>query len=403
MKKYWKLTAIVAVIVISIGTFFVNSALSKEQFPEFVIQTESGDEDEIKSLVLEGSYEESSSMYYAYTNVNISAGGSTYKSHSFLDLVFGHTPTLIKELQKEYRTFMRGKTAWVNLYFEDDQFLAYADVEDGSFSSRDHKLTISVLNKEEGHTASFKLAVPGGNEIEHLFVEDVQLVQGELFIITHNVMRKNYDEKHIYTVNLANKKISSHEAIIGAPTQGQSETYFTLQLIGSNPTRANEQLIFVKTEVKVIDDMESYREEEIDQEIISYNLATKEKEVINVPDLSLNENQLSFFDGSTIYFIRSEGEKYVVIPYSLVDDQVGKPFSIPILGELNAEGQIVTVKDDKLYIVSSQMSPRFDMTGNIIVADVLKGEILFKGQIALKDSSKREGNFELYIHEMFVN
>ena len=39
MKKYWKFTATIAVIVLSIGTFYVNSALSAPQYPEFVIQS----------------------------------------------------------------------------------------------------------------------------------------------------------------------------------------------------------------------------------------------------------------------------------------------------------------------------------------------------------------------------
>lgn len=406
MRKYWKLTAIIAVIVVSIGTFYVNSAMSEEQYPEFVIQTMSGDVEEIKSLVLEGSYSDTSTMYFVNTNVKITAEGSTYNSRSFLDQLLGQHHTLIKELRKEYRTFMRGKNSWVNLYFEDSEFLAYADVEYGSLKSRNHKFKISVLNKEEGDTNSFTLEVPDGSDLEHLFVEDVQMVDGELYIITHNMMRNNgdyYDEKQIYTVDLADQKISSHEAIIQVPEE-QSDTYFNVQLIASNPTRANEQLIFEKRKVKIIDDMESSREEVINQEIISYNVATNEKEIINVPDLSLEDNQLSFYDGAIIYFTRLEGKELVVTPYSLVDNQVGQIFSIPLSGEMeNVNEQMVTVKDGKLYFVSSQLNPTLKLTADVIVADVGTGEILFKGQLALKDSPKEEGNFELYMYEMFVN
>ncbi|WP_158413535.1 hypothetical protein [Gracilibacillus boraciitolerans] len=42
MKKYWKFTAIIAVIVLSLGTFFVTSATSATEYPEFVIKTTSG-------------------------------------------------------------------------------------------------------------------------------------------------------------------------------------------------------------------------------------------------------------------------------------------------------------------------------------------------------------------------
>ncbi|MEH7010953.1 hypothetical protein V7087_09035 [Neobacillus niacini] len=406
MKKYWKFAAIIVVIVLSIGTFYVNSARSAEHYPEFVIQTLSGDAEEIKPLVLEGSYSDTSTMNYVSTNLKIAADGSTYNSLSFLDRVIGQPPTVIKEFQEEYRTFMRGKDLLVDSFFENNQFLAYADVnyKMGSLRSRDFKFDISVLNKEDGNINSFTVEVPDGAELEYVFVEDVQMVEDELNLITQNTMRNNddfFDEKHIYTIDMANQKISYHEAISQVP-EGQNDNRIEVQLIGTSPTKANEHLIIVKTEKKVIEDTESIREEVINQEIISYNLETKEKEKINVPDLRLDENQLSFFDGSTIYFMKLDGQELVVTPYSLVDDQIGQAFSIQLFGEKDiVHGQMTTVKDGKLYVASSQMNS--NINADVIVADVKTGEILFKGQLALKDSSEEQGNFDLYMHEMFVN
>ncbi|MCL6574407.1 MAG: hypothetical protein K6T88_22470, partial [Bacillus sp. (in: Bacteria)] len=184
--------------------------------------------------------------------------------------------------------------------------------------------------------------------------------------------------------------------------EGQNDTRLDVQLIRTSPTKANEHLIIVKTKKKVIEDTESTREEVINQEIISYNLKTKEKEKIIVPDLRLDENQLSFFDGSTIFFMTIDRQELVVTPYSLVDDQVGQAFSIQLFGEKDiVHGQMTTVKDGKLYIASSQMNS--NINADVIVADVKTGEIRFKGQLALKDSSEEQGNFELYMNEMFVN
>lgn len=76
MKKYWKFAAIIVVIVLSIGTFHVNSNTSAKQYPEFVIQTQSGDVNEIKPLVLEGFYTDTSAMNYVNTNLKITSDGS---------------------------------------------------------------------------------------------------------------------------------------------------------------------------------------------------------------------------------------------------------------------------------------------------------------------------------------
>lgn len=405
MRKYWKFTAIIVVIVLSIGTFYVSTSTSAEQYPEFVIQTLDGNAEEIEPLVLEGSYTDTSSMNYVSTNLKITSEGSIYNSRSFLDQVIGQPPTVIKALQEEYRTFMRGKTSWVDLYFENSQFLAYVDVnyKMGSLRSSDFKFDISLLNKEDDNINSFKLEVPKERELEHIIVEDVQMVEDELYIITQNMMRNNddsYDEKHIYRIDIANQKISNHEAIIQVPT-GQVNTYTNVRLIGTSPTKANEHLIIVKTEEKVVEETESTRVEDIKQEIISYNIATKEKERINVPDLRLKENQLSFFDGSTIYFTKLDGQELVVTPYSLVDDQVGQVFSIQLSSETdNVQVPLITVKYGKLYAAASRKSST--VNADVIVADVKTGETLFKGQLALENSSEEKGNFELNMHEIFV-
>lgn len=404
MRKYWKFTAIIAVIVLSIGTFYVNAAFSAEQYPEFVIETQSGDAEEIKSLVFEGSYSDTSTMSYASTNVKIKAEGSTYNNQSFLDRVIGQPPTKIKELQKDYHSFMRGKNASINSFFEDNQYLVYADVNDlSSLTSREFKFDISLLNKEDDTTNSFTVEVPDDGELDYLVVEDVQYIKGSLYLITHNMKRDNesyYGEKHIYTINMANQKISSQEAIIQVPEE-QENTNVDVEFIRTSPTKSNDQLIMIKTERQLIEDEESTREEVINQEVISYDLSTKKNEKINIPDFKIDQNQLSYFDGSKVYFMTLNGQELVVTPYSLADKQVGQSFRIPRTGEEGfAYAQMTTVKDGKIYVATSQMNSKIN--GDVIVADAQTGKTLFKGQLAFKDSSEEQGNFELYIHEMYV-
>lgn len=406
MKKYWKFAAIIVVIILSIGTFQVSSAISAKQSPEFVIKTLSGDENEIKPLVLEGFYTDPSAMNYVNKNLKITAGGSTFSNSSFLDQVIGHPSTMIKELQEEYRTFMRGKTTDISSFFEDNHILAYANVDFNmsSLRSRDFKFDIAVLSKVDGTIESFTLEVPDSKELENVTVENIQIIGENLYIITQNMKSIHndfYDERHIYTIDTAYQKIINQEAIIQIP-EGQDDKGIDVQIMRTSPKKANEHLIIIKTETKVIEDTESIREEVINQEVISYNLATKEKVNINVEDLRLDENQLSFFDGSTIYFMALDEKELVVTPYSLIDDQIGTAYRIPLFGEKDfTYGQMTTVKDGKLYVASSQMTSK--IKADVIVADAHSGELLFKGQLALKDSSKEINHLELYINEMFVN
>ncbi|WP_117170176.1 hypothetical protein [Paraliobacillus sediminis] len=406
MKKYWKLISTVTVIVLSIGTFYVNAVLSAEEHPAFVIKTVSGDAAEIKPLVLEGYYEDTSG--YVSNNLNITTEGSTYTSHTFLDQIIGQPDVMIKELQEEYRGFMRGKKGWINLYSEDDQYVAYGDVryKMGSMRSSDFKLVVSVLNKKDGNTNAFTIEVPNGEILDHMFVDSVQLIGNELTLITQNSIRNNddnYDEKHIYTIDLDNQTISSHEKLFQF-AQAEGNMFTNFQVIGTKPDTAHEHIILLKTEEEIMEETESTitKKGDRNQEIISYNLVTKEKETIDVPELNLEENQLSFFDGSTLYFTKVEEQELVVTPYSLVDDQVGQAINIPLSSDNEGDVQdpLITVNNGKIYAAESQMNKNVD--ANVVVADLNTGETLFEGQIALKDSSKEIGNYELYFHELVI-
>ncbi|WP_117161708.1 hypothetical protein [Paraliobacillus sp. X-1268] len=404
MKKYWKLISITAIIVLSIGTFYVNVALSAEQFPTFVIKTVSGDIAEIKPLVLQGYYEETNS--YVSNNLTITTEGSTYMGYTFLDQLIGKPDVMIKELQEEYRGFMRGKTDMISLFSEDDQYLAYGDVsyKMGSMRLSDFKFDVSLLNKKDGDTNAFTLDVPNNENLDYMFVDSVQLNGNELTLITQNSIRKNdeyYDEKHIYTINIDDQAISSHEELYQA-TPSDGNTYTNVQLIGTNTTNTNEHIILLKTEEEMMEEMESSRTVEMNQEIISYNLETKKRETNDVPELNLEENQLSFFEGSTLYFTKVAEQELVVTPYSLMDDQVGQAITLPISSE-NEEGvqpPMIMVNNGKIYVAESQMNK--DLDSNVVVADLNTGETLFEGQIALGDSSEEIGNYELYFHEIVL-
>ncbi|MBD8069080.1 hypothetical protein [Bacillus sp. PS06] len=405
MKKYWKSIAIIVVIIFSLGAFYVNAASSVVIHPAFVIETLSGDANEIKPLQLVGHYSDTSSMNYVSTSVTLDEEGSTYQNRSFLNNLIGHPPGLISEYRDNYRNFMRGKNFDINSYFENDKHLAYADVEYNlsSIKSRDFKFNLAVLTKADGNIDSFQLEVPNGNKFDYMYVEDVQLIENKLFIITHSYKYQgdNYvNEKHNYTIDVTTHKMENDDIIIQGTTDG-AKTRTDTQLVSSNPIGASEHLIFIETEWEIIEDMESSREEVIKQEFISYNILTKEKETIDLPNLQLDENNLSFFDGSTIYFMTFGNQELIVTPYHLEDDKAGDSYSIPLSGEDGmAYAHMTTVKNDKLYITSSQMTN--DIEADVIVADATTGETLFTGKIAFKDPAEFTNPFELYFYSMYV-
>ncbi|GAA0489241.1 hypothetical protein GCM10008986_13820 [Salinibacillus aidingensis] len=409
MKKYWKFTAIIAVIVLSIGTFYVNSAISADQNPEFVIKKESGDTKELEPLVLEGSYQGASSGNYVSRDLKITRQGTEYRNPSFLNRLIGSPMPVIESLQEQYRGFMRGKSPSENLFFENDRFLAYANVDYeigfNSRESKDYTFEIDILNKKEDSTDSFTMKVPDANKMDHVFVDDVQIINGELNIITENMVRDNnsdrlYGEKHIYTIDMANQKFIKHEPIIKEP-KGQDNTHFDITFIeAEGSTKMHEKLLFLTTEREVIKDRESTRIGDTSREAISYNLKTKEKRRLS-EDLNLEENEISAFDGSAIYLTKVNGQKVMVTPFHLEKKQLGDSYLFQLSDKpMNEVPPLIKIKDGKLYAASNRMNS--NTTASVIVADLKTGDSLFKGELRIKNSEDEIEDYDLYIHDIFV-
>ncbi|RAZ79290.1 hypothetical protein [Planococcus halotolerans] len=407
MKKYWKSIAVIIGIILSIGTFYVNSAISAEHYPVLTVQTVNGDVEEMESLIIEGAYRNLSSMNYLGTDLKITAQGSSYNSPSLLDRVTGYYPTVIKELKEANRSFMRGKSLAANQYFEDNQFLAYANIDQkiSSLGSSKFNFEISVLNKADDEVNSFTLKVPVEDGLDHVFLEDVQLVKDKIYLITQNMTIKNddfNDEKRVYEIDRISQKLTNQEALLKF-TQWKESLHTHIQLVEGSPTAATEHIIMVKTEDTVMEDTESTRVTDSKQEIISYNLASKVTETINIPGLNLEENQLSFVKGSTIYFTRVEEQELIVTPYQLGANQVEQDYRIQLRSTIDnehIESPIISVEEDKLYVVSRQIDSNFN--GDVAVVDIKTGEPLFEGQITLGNSSEEHGDFEIYMHEISV-
>jgi len=409
MKKYWKFTATIAVIVFSIGAFYVNSALSAPQYPEFAIQTQSGDVEEIESLVLEGGYHEGYVMSYTNTHFKITSEGSEYRDGgSLIDQVRGQPSPIIKDLQKKHRDFMRGKGQNIDLFFENDMLLAYADVKYNMSASpsRDFKFDISILNKDDGKATSFNMNVPDTSVADYIYIEDVQLIGNELKLITHNTIRKNesyFNEQHIYTLDISAGTITSNEKIFSIP-QEQGNSYVDARLINTNPLQANENIVFLTTQNNFIQEegSDGFKESSSSIELLSYNLKTQEKETIELPE-SLKDSQVSFLDDSTIYFSEFSEQSLVVTPYSIEDNQAGSEFTIQLSDAISNEGPppIIIVKENKLYAVSSISD--FKTNASVAVINAKTGESLYEGEVVSKNIPKSTQEFELYIYELSVN
>ena len=197
----------VVVILLSIGTYYVQVTSYASDLPEITFKTVEGNEKELNSIILNGYYEEGN----VSEPFSIDSNRTTYQREmSYFDHIVGHNMPNYERLVKEYRSFMRGKE-YVESYYEDKDNLTFVttdiDYDNRKYASN---FNIDILEKKSKEEKTFEIDVPDQEKYENIAIRDVQFVQSKLQVITHNDVisndEKDLDEIHLYTIDLADRK-----------------------------------------------------------------------------------------------------------------------------------------------------------------------------------------------------
>src|SRR5690625_5880976 len=118
---------------------------------------------------------------------------------------------------------MRGKTSNSILYYETDEQIAYAEVESNQLlyniinvDVNEFTFTIYVLDKQSHNETSFELPDPYEEKYTFIDVEGVQIIQGNLKVITRNYVYPedaDVEEIHVYTFNLDKQELMDDESV----------------------------------------------------------------------------------------------------------------------------------------------------------------------------------------------
>ncbi len=179
MKRYGKLSVIAVLVVLTIGIYYIQHIFAAETKPEFTISEKKGDQELIEDMTIEGYYYENN-LFGTGTDVEITTEGTTYYSNQpYQNQRQGSVSANKKmaQLQKEYRSFMRGKNHFLTNFFEDESILAYAEITTNNFSSvtEESEFKIEVLNKKTEEVLSYSVDFPKTTEYVSIYVEDVQV------------------------------------------------------------------------------------------------------------------------------------------------------------------------------------------------------------------------------------
>lgn len=415
MKRYVKLIIIAVVILLSIGVYYIQPMFSADERPEFKIIANSGDETLSENMVLKGYYSENVMLGMGIgDDIKITPKGTTYYSDSsnrFQSQLSGSDYEKINQLQEDYRSFMRGKEPSLANFFEDDTLLAYAELTTNNYSSvtEDEEFKIEVLNKKTNKESSFSVDLPKGTNYSYMYIEDIEVANNQLIIVTNGYSLNNeneQDEHHFYSISLPNEKIEKDESLqLDLVNLDGKQIQYVELLSGMNTVQTSKFLVYrveigdEQSETELYEDQEIY---ETTYELIGVNIETGEQFLIDLSDEVGNQALSSAFsiEKDILFFYKKNKETITIYTYSLEQKELREMETAELSEAQKAalkEEVTLSVYNGAAFFVNNDKIKGKDQ--HIMAFDLESGKAVFEGSL-IETKKQSATNSELYLYEV---
>lgn len=395
MKRYWKIISVCIVTAMVIGMFYIQSSLAAKGIVNVKVGFEkvNGNEDEVKNVIFYGDYTVGS-LFQSLQMTNKETINLNNQS-LFQELTRNRTVPVLKKLVELHRTFMRGKELTPNNFYEDENLVAYASIKAKDFD-------IEILNKTTEDTASIQLAVPKKGNYAWMEVVDVQVIEGNLKVITRGFGKEGGNDLNGYTINMGEQKLVKDEMIHTAPAveNGWSD----IILINDNHSIQSEKYLLFKTEA--YDDKLVPAEGKmvlegapklVATEVMVYDIENNQLKKLVVPDEirgTLGDSSAIFH--STIYIPSQSESGLEVDSYDIEKEKWGKKLIVDLSYNMEDEGApYIKLMNGKIYIIHSTKNGH-----TISIRDLKTGVSLYEGKLKVINEGEGQQGSRLHVNEI---
>lgn len=400
MKRYLCSIIIGMVVILSIGTYYVKFS-SASSLPKYTFKTLEGSDKELDPVIINATLENGS----FYEPLTFESNTTTYASErSYLENLTGRQDHQIERLIKEHRSFMRGKDSISSLY-EDDDFLAYAWVnsEITNNGKMEAEFDIGLLEKKEEEETSFQIELPNQERIMNTDVRDVQLVHSKLQVLTMNDVNVNNEkqtkEVHLYTIDVANKKVLSDKTLVSETFTYPNQVDFQMP-IDVAPSQPNNMVLI--SLIKGVNHEDGPFEEKLkESKLLSYNYETEKLETVNKGSLSLDMERSGYADGKNLYVVEMKSGKYRIKTFDLSSQTLTNDTELDLA--VNKKEHFAAIKNGRVYFLLGNEVDQDSLTYKpvqLLIADLKTGKTLYKGETVI--NKKNSKSFGLFINDLEV-
>lgn len=400
MKRYLCSIIIGMVVILSIGTYYVKFS-SASSLPKYTFRTLEGSDKELDPVIINATLENGS----FYEPLTFESNTTTYASErSYLENLNGRQDHQIERLIKEHRSFMRGKDSISSLY-EDDDFLAYASVnsEITNNGKMEAEFDIGLLEKEDEEETSFQIELPNQERIMNTDVRDVQLVHSKLQVLTMNDVNSNNEkqtkEVHLYTIDVANKKVLSDKTLVSESFTYPNQVDFQMPTDVA-PSQPNNMVLI--SLIKGVNHEDGPFEEKLkESKLLSYNYETEKLETVKKGSLSLDMERSGYADGKNLYVVEMKSGKYRIKTFDLSSQTLTNDTELDLA--VNKKEHFAAIKNGRVYFLLGNEVDQDSLTYKpvqLLIADLKTGKTLYKGETVI--NKKNSKSFGLFINDLEV-
>lgn len=402
MERYWKLMFIACLLVFGIGFFYLHDTFAEKELPEYTWEKQKGNDDVLEDVLVQAYIQDGS---YIEEKIQIAGEKSKYASQlSFLETLNGAMDNLkIKQLQQEYRGFMRGKTENTYNFYENEQLLAYADVtsewDSSQFRQSDFALEVETLSKRDDKTTSFTIKLPNQDQYNYVDVGEVTVLGDKLYVLAQNdrlVDDESQSEMRLYTIDLRNEKLMSQQRLFSDKEESSTGGREVTLLHDTDELQASKYIAVMVSE---------FDEDDEKKQLQLFDIEKQEEWSVDVPKKMLEQEVVAHMGDETFYFLHGQKGKLSITPYLFAEQQMGDPIEVPISDAIDVNMMKYTkIIHDKLYLLYNMNSSKegesnsSQISGNpplMYVIDLKDQALRYEGELTPKNKAAKNALFML--------
>ncbi|PAD91094.1 hypothetical protein [Shouchella clausii] len=376
MKRYWYSMTLIVFSIVVFSWLAISYTLKQQDIKEIAdgieLKTVFGSEDVIDGFGVQG---QSDNLY------DVPLYGKANKP-SFLESLDATSNPAINELQKQFRSFFRGKDTWNSLYVDPD-FIVHIDVPyEPHPIEKPPSLQISWLDRSEGQSLDFQLETTPSKQVDLL---DIQIRDSLLHIALLESVGSS-EVVSLYKIDPQNKQIEERQELAHF---SNSETYVStinkadiyLDSYPSSYYSPNGYLTWA------IEDLSPKGNTEIVQ-VYSYSYDSEELGVLSKGNDNSEEDQQDLAMADMIGYERFQvGNELMILQYDgsylsyqLIHlDELDR--TLPEVTTIEMDGEVagVACKDGVLYVFAVDLQHQ-DTLAFIKAIHLSSNETVYEGQ-----------------------